>query len=132
MQRYLRCSLKKKTYVVCYLHSHLQKRKTIYPVYKSFQISTKILSVRQREGGILNATVFEPCYVKRGLTRSQQALVFTYLPYKSFENTVGNGEIACNEQFLFFPHCFLPFWRTFCHFHRIRIVVCKHFQFGTV
>ena len=29
--------------------------------------------------------------------------------YKSFENTVGKGEIARNEQFLFFPQCFLPF-----------------------
>ena len=24
------------------------------------------------------------------------------------ENTVGKGEIACNEQFLLFPQCFLP------------------------
>ena len=39
--------------------------------------------------------------------------------YKSFENTVGKGEIAHNEQFLLFPQCFLPFWRTFCHFHQI-------------
>ena len=25
----------------------------------------------------------------------------------AFENTVGNKEIACNEQFLLFPQCFL-------------------------
>ena len=37
----------------------------------------------------------------------------------SFENNVGKGEIARNEQFLLFPHCFLPFWRTVCHFHQI-------------
>ena len=36
-----------------------------------------------------------------------------------FENTVGKGEIACYEQFLLFPQCFLPFWRTFYHFHQI-------------
>ena len=30
-----------------------------------------------------------------------------YLHYKSLENTVGKGEIARNEQFLFFPQCFL-------------------------
>ena len=41
------------------------------------------------------------------------------LQYKSFENTEGKGEIACNEQFLLFPQCFLPIWRTFCHFHQI-------------
>ena len=39
----------------------------------------------------------------------KQALVFTYLQYEFSENTVGKGEIACNEQFLPFPQCFLPF-----------------------
>ena len=32
----------------------------------------------------------------------KQALVFTWLQYKSFEITVGKGEIARNEQFLLF------------------------------
>ena len=48
----------------------------------------------------------------------KQALVFTCLQYKSFENTVGKGEIAHNKQFLLFPQCFLPVWITFCHFHQ--------------
>ena len=30
-----------------------------------------------------------------------------------FENTVGKGEIANNEQFLFFPQCFLPVFKNF-------------------
>ena len=55
------------------------------------------------------------CY----LTFPKQALVFTCLQHKSFENTVGKGEIARNKQFLLFPQCFLPVWRTFCHFHQI-------------
>ena len=33
----------------------------------------------------------------------KQALGFMCLQYKSFENTVGKGEIAHNKQFLFFP-----------------------------
>ena len=41
------------------------------------------------------------------------------MQYNSFENTVGKGETACNEQFLLFPQCFLPIWITFCHFHQI-------------
>ena len=49
----------------------------------------------------------------------KQALVFTCLQYKSFQNTVGNGEIARKEQFLLFPLCFLPIWTTFWHFHQI-------------
>ena len=36
----------------------------------------------------------------------KQALVFTWLQYKSFENTVRKREIAQNEQFLLFPLCF--------------------------
>ena len=31
------------------------------------------------------------------------------LQYKSFENIVGKGEIACNEQFLFSRSIFYPF-----------------------
>ena len=38
---------------------------------------------------------------------------------QAFENTGGKGEIACNEQFLLFPRCFLPIWITFCHFRQI-------------
>ena len=37
----------------------------------------------------------------------KQALIFTCLQFKPFENTVGKGEIARNEQFLLFPQCFL-------------------------
>ena len=43
----------------------------------------------------------------------KQALIFTYLQDKSFENIVGKGEIARNKQFLLFPQCFLPIWKTF-------------------
>ena len=41
------------------------------------------------------------------------------LQYKSFENIVGKGEIAHNEQFLLFPQCFLPIWGTFCYLYQI-------------
>ena len=45
----------------------------------------------------------------------KQAVVFIIcLLYKFLENTVGKGEIAL------FPQCFLPFWRTFCHFHQFQ------------
>ena len=43
-----------------------------------------------------------------------QALVFTCLPNKSFENIEEKGEIAHSEQFLLFPQCFQPILRTFC------------------
>ena len=43
------------------------------------------------------------------------------LQYESFENTVGKGETARNEQFLFFPQCFQPFLRNLHHIHQIWI-----------
>ena len=49
----------------------------------------------------------------------KKTLVFTCLRYKSFENTVGKGEIANNEQFLLFPQCFLPMLGSFCHCHQV-------------
>ena len=49
----------------------------------------------------------------------KQALVFTCLQYKSFENTVGKGEIASSKQFLLFAQCFVPLSsRTFDHFRQ--------------
>ena len=44
----------------------------------------------------------------------------TSLQSKSFENTPGNREIARREQFLLFPLCCLPIWKTFCYFHQIK------------
>ena len=46
----------------------------------------------------------------------RQAFVFMCLQYKSFENTVGKGELARNEQVLLSPQCFPLFWRTFVQF----------------
>ena len=60
-------------------------------------------------------------------------MVFTCLQYKSFENTVGKGEIARNEQFLLFPHSvFCLFVDLSAIFNKIEIVVCKLFEFGRV
>ena len=45
---------------------------------------------------------------------------FLNKPSTSLEKTLWEkGEIACNEQFLLLPQCFLTVWRTFCHFHPI-------------
>ena len=54
------------------------------------------------------------------LTPFQTSPDFYVSAVQVYENTVRNGEIAHNEQFLLFPQCFLPVWRTFCHFHRIQ------------
>ena len=36
------------------------------------------------------------------------------------KNNAGKGEIAHNKQFLLFPNCFLPFWRTLHNSHQIQ------------
>ena len=58
----------------------------------------------------------------------KQANVFTCLQYKSYDNTVGKGETARNEQILLF-YCLGEFSAIFTKFE---IVVCKLFQFGRV
>ena len=50
-----------------------------------------------------------------------------------FENTMGKGEIARDEQFLLFPHSvFYSFGEFPAISNKFRIVVCKLFQFGKV
>ena len=56
---------------------------------------------------------------KNLLTHSHRMTPLMPLGNKPFENNVGKGEIARNEQFLIFPLCFLPVWTTFCHFPQI-------------
>ena len=48
--------------------------------------------------------------------RAIMALLLCVLQYKSSENTVGKGEIACNRQFLLFPQCFILFLERFMSF----------------
>ena len=62
----------------------------------------------------------------------KQALAFTCLQYNSFENNVGKGEIARNEQFLLFPQCFYRFGELSAIFTKFKIVVCKLFRIGRV
>ena len=54
-----------------------------------------------------------------GLPIPTQWHLLSPLGNKPFEIAVGKGETARNEQFLRFPQCFLPFWRTFCHIYQI-------------
>ena len=54
----------------------------------------------------------------------KQALVFMCLQYKSFENTVGKGEIARKE-----PHTvFYPYRELSAILFKFEIVTCKLFQ----
>ena len=67
------------------------------------------------------------------LTLSQTSPDFDDLQYRSFENTVGKGEIARNKQFLLFPQCLLPFFLSFLPVSsNLKIVVCNLFHFGRV
>ena len=59
----------------------------------------------------------------------KRTLVFTFLQYKSFENTVGKVEIAHNKQFLLFPQYFLPVWMNFLPFSsNLKLTPAKSFS----
>ena len=79
--------------------------------------------------------VLETTCIKRppDLTLSQTSPFFTCLQYNSFENTVGKGEIARNEQFLLFPTVFFyPVRELSAIFIKFKVVVCKPFLFCRV
>ena len=69
----------------------------------------------------------QPCVVM-GQPFPKQALVFTCLQYKSFENTTGKGEIARNKQFLLFPRCFLPTLRTLSFSSNLKLTSVNSFR----
>ena len=89
--------------------SYQQQRDTIYFSTESGEKDVRKIPEADCTTGEFNLKPFP-----------KQALDFTCLQYRSFENTVGKGEIAHNKQFLLFPQCFLPVWRTFCHLHQIQ------------
>ena len=98
--------------------------------YFSYEKKTWLLAISSFSRHIHNdfrihiRDMFEYCYGRPllqawllpYLTLSQTSPGFYGRQYKSFENTAGKGETACNKQFLLFPQCFLPVKKTFCHF----------------
>ena len=59
------------------------------------------------KGFFLRIIKSSDCVIKE-LTHSHTMTTFDGPGKQAFENTVGKGEIAHNEQFLLFPQCFLP------------------------
>ena len=47
---------------------------------------------------------------------------------RSFENSVGKGKTALDEQFLLFPQCFLLVLNTFVRFHQNLIMSANAFS----
>ena len=60
-----------------------------------------------------------PMIFQLNLTHSHTMTPFDTSGSKPFENTVGKGEIAGNEQFLLFQQCFLPVWIIFFYFRQV-------------
>ena len=52
-------------------------------------------------------------------TLSQTSPGFYMSALQDFQKHCRKRRIACDEQFLLFPQCFLPNWRTSFHFHQI-------------
>ena len=89
-------------------------------------IQRRILTVKKMKKVALSIFFLHLSYYFQKQTDSSISLTLSqtspgfYVQYKPFENTVGKGEIAHNEQFLLFPQFFLPIWKTFCHFHQLQ------------
>ena len=99
-------------------------------VKKSFISLIGYVSSEEKEKMVVTSILifFQQCFFQKPycLGSWNQGLVlygpfpnkpwFSCVQYKSFKKTVGKGENACSKQFLLFPQCFLPIWRTYCHF----------------
>ena len=67
------------------------------------------------------------------LTLSKTSPAFHMSATEVFENTVGKGEIARNEQFLLFTTVFSNHFENFLLFQiKFEFVICRPFQFGRV
>ena len=91
------------------------------PILTAFQLSKELkeLSSSEKYFKVIHDNIRETCFEgkKRGFNSfPNKNLVFTCLLYKSFENTVGKGEIARHEQFLLFPSVFSTHLDNFLRF----------------
>ena len=95
----------------CFLS--LQIKIAQFESYYVFSLQVLLIWMNQNDYRLADLT---PTYTSR---------ILTCLQYKSFENTVGKGEIARNEQFLLCPQCFLPIWRRvfFFFFRKCRLQI---------
>ena len=88
----------------------------VFPMLWFFVLLGSDIGTRKFTTTLYSVYLLNSC---RSLTLSQTILGF-YMSavqlYKSFENTVGKGEIARNKQFLLFSRCFLSVLRTFFPF----------------
>ena len=87
-----------------------------------------ILKAEKNPNNVINPSINQPInlrHMKGGITCSFNSFPNNprFLRVCStfvLENTAGKGEIARNEQFLFFSQCFLPFKRNFRHLQQIQ------------
>ena len=104
-----------------YISKAIEKKpRIIWYLSQSLKTTIQPSSIKTFQHPMILTFLFQTTDLKFYKPYPKQSLVFTCLQLKSFENTVGKGEIACNKQFLLFPQCLLPvFQRTFCDFHKI-------------
>ena len=76
------------------------------------------------------ATDIDSMFLTLSQTKKPRFLLVCSIEF--LENTVEKGEIARNEPFILFPQYFLHVEELSTVFIKWEIVICKHFQFGTV
>ena len=95
---------------------------------------SKDLFCRHKKHGFVWETVNQKKKEKKMLISNNYiflSYIFNPVPNKpwlllvcitSLLKTVGKGEIACNEQFLLFPLCVQPIWRTLSFFSNLTLL----------
>ena len=79
--------------------------------------------------------IFNQCHIfsfGKYLTLSKTSPGFICLQYMSFENDVGKRSLLITSNFSFSHVVFNPFGELFAIFINFEIVVCQHFQIGSI
>ena len=115
-----------KKYYFC-MNPFLSTNKKCYPYSPEVHYTGPTLNI------YLN--MFKTILLSTVAIKLSNILVFTCLQYKSFENTIGKRRNCSLRAISLFQQCFLPVWKTFCHFHQIlycrlqTLSVWKHLKF---
>ena len=83
----------------------------------SYLVHLKKIFYEPQEAGKMSSAVIWHDDIVYLLTLSQTSSSFNVSAVQVFWKHCGKRR-NCNEQFLLFPECFLPVWRTFCHLHQ--------------
>ena len=92
---------------------------SIWPGLKKLSFGKELIYQAQCFQKSCTVDTWKPPFVWKRVNPFANKPWFLHVCSTSLLKTLEKGEIVRNKQFLLLPQCFLPCWRTFCHFYQI-------------